>query len=467
MKNAIHYIFGILGVLLLIISCQEKTEPIQIVNLRCENRVDPLGIDNLHPKFSWNLTSEFRNKKQTAYQILISDSKENLDNNNGNYWDSKKIKSDRSIQVAYQGKNLTSELLVYWKIRIWDEKGKVSEWSEPAQFEMGLLDLKVWQGQWISDGKREPENLKEFYETDPAPYFRKPFTLDKKVKKARLYITGIGYYEASINGLKIGDHVLDPGWTNYDKRILYSTYDVTDKIVKGGNCIGVELGNGWYNPLPMLMFGGFNLREDLPVGRPKFIAQLHIEYTDGSKEKIISDKHWKTHEGPIQRNNIFLGEIYDARKEIKDWNLASFDDIAWAQAKEIEKKGVRLQAQNQPPIKIKEQVNPIKVTEIEPDVFIFDMGENFAGWVKLKINADAGTSITLRYGELINKDGSLNPMTSVAGQVKGRKKDNTLKGGPSSPEIAWQSDTYIAKGEGVAYYQPKFTFHAFRYVEVS
>jgi alpha-L-rhamnosidase len=465
--NFKNQLYLITIILLLIISCQKTETSIQIDNLTCENRIDPLGIDILQPKLSWNLKSLFRNKNQSAYQILVSDSQDELSKNRGDLWDTQKVNSDRSIQIPYKGKALNSENLVYWKVRIWDEQGLISDWSQPAQWEMGLVNQNDWKGEWISDGKTEPQNFKEFYEVDPSPMFRRDFKTSKKIKKARLYITGLGYYEASINGKKVGNHVLDPGWTNYDKRVLYATYDVTKMINNGGNSIGVTIGNGWFNPLPMKMWGTYNLREFLTNGRPKFIAQLKIEFEDGTIKAIVSNDKWKTHEGPILRNNIFLGEIYDARKEIPDWDIFGFDDGNWKNAKLATNKNGKLQAQNQPPIKITGTINPVKLTEPKPNVFIFDLGQNFAGWVKLKVQAPAGTEIKLRYGELVHEDGTLNFMTSVAGQIKGKNKNGELKGGPYSPEIAWQSDTYIASGKGIEYYVPKFTFHAFRYVEVT
>ncbi|MCK5371429.1 MAG: alpha-L-rhamnosidase N-terminal domain-containing protein, partial [Cyclobacteriaceae bacterium] len=320
-----YLIFSSLFLWVGISSCQKSTDSIRVVNPRCENRIDPLGIDALNPHLSWNSESTFRNKKQSAYQIIVSDSQESLTDDKGNLWDTKKVNSERSIQIQYQGKELSSELICYWKVRVWDERGQVSDWSSPGKWEMGLLNQSDWEADWICDGKVGPQSIKEYYEADPAPLFRRDFKVQKEIKKARLYISGLGYYEATINGEKVGDHVLDPGWTNYDKRVLYTTYNVTDQIKEGGNSIGVTLGNGWFNPLPMALFGKYNLRENLSIGRPKFIAHLKIYYTDGSTQTIESNEEWLTHEGPIIRNNIYLGEIYDARKEISGWDTFGFD----------------------------------------------------------------------------------------------------------------------------------------------
>jgi len=458
---------SLVGLVLFLIACSVDSVNIQVVNPKCENRIDPLGIEILNPHLGWELRSSFRNKKQSAYQILVADSKQALADSVGNLWDTKKVNSNQSIQVKYKGKPLSSGMVCYWKVRVWDEAGKVSPWSEVATWEMGLLEAEDWKAKWISDGKPEPQTIKEFYEDDPAPLFRYEFNSDKKIINARLYITGLGYYETSINGKKVGDHVLDPGWTNYSKRVLYSTYDVTGLIEDGGNCIGVILGNGWFNPLPMTMWGKYNLRDALPHGRPQFIAQLKIKYADGTSQIITSNEKWKTHGGPILRNNIYLGEVYDARKEINGWSTFGFDDSNWNNAKTVKSNPGKLQAQNQPPIRITGKLKSVKLTEPKPNVWIFDMGQNYAGWVKIKVQAPEGTKVTLRYGELLNQDGTLNVMTSVAGQIKGRKGDGSLIGGPFAPDTAWQSDIYITKGKGIEYYTPKFTFHGFRYVEVT
>ena len=461
MKKCLFFI-----ALIFLCSCEDKN-PIAVVSLKCENLDNPLGIDTYEIHLSWELNSPFRNKKQSAYQILVSGSEKSLSENRGDLWSSGKVICGSSVQIMYEGKMLQSGRRAWWKVRVWDEKGNVSIWSKPAYWEMGLLNDGDWQAKWIFDGKPESQTEKDFYDDDPAPLFRHEFISDKKIESARLYITGLGYYEASINGRKVGDHVLDPGWTNYSKRVLYSTYDVTDLIQKGGNCIGVTLGNGWFNPLPMKMWGRYNLRDELTIGRPRFIAQLKINYADGNSQMVVSDEKWKTHGGPVLRNNIYLGEVYDARKDIDKWDISGFDDDNWSSAKRAVGKIGQLKAQNQPPIRITAKLKPVNLTEPKPGVYIFDMGQNFAGWARLKIKTASGTKIRLRYGELLNENGTLNVMTSVAGQIKGRRSDGSKIGGSFAPDTAWQSDIYIAKGEGIEYYTPKFTFHAFRYVEVT
>ena len=440
-----------------------KHSDITVKELRCEYRTEPLGIDVKEPRLSWILESKQRCCKQSAYRILVASSEEELHAGTGGLWDTGKFASDQSIHVVYDGKPLKSGMRCFWKVRVWDNNGGVSAWSKPAWWEMALLDSGNWTGSWINDGKPVPENDNDFYLDDPAPLFRKEITVPKPVKRARLYISGLGYYEAYLNGKKIGNHVLDPGWTTYSRRVLYSTYDVTGLLQKGRNALGVTLGNGWYNPLPMRMWGRLNLREHLTVGRPRFIAQLNIEYNDGTRQSIVTDKSWKTAEGPILRNNIFLGEVYDARREKPGWSLPQFDDSNWINANTADERTGRLKAQPQPPVKVTAEIKPVKLTQPESGVFIFDMGQNFSGWVTLRVKGPAGTKVKLRYGELLYPDGTLNVMTSTCGQIK--------PGGavqvPGVPVPACQNDTYILKGAGEEVYTPRFTFHGFRYVEVT
>lgn len=440
-------------------------------DLRCESRVDPLGIDQAAPRLSWLLKSDLRGQKQTAYQILVSSHEADQVSRTGDLWDSGKVMSSDSINVLYRGKALSSLQRCTWQVRVWDRHGTVSPWSEAALWEMGLLGESPWQGQWISDGKKLAVQDEAMYEDDPAPLFRREFALDRPLKRARLCISGLGYYEAYVNGGKVGDHVLDPLWTNYAERVFYSTYDVTSMLETGGNCLGVTLGNGWYNPLPLRMWGHRNIRESLPVGRPCFVAQLHVEYEDGSTEVIVSNRDWRVTEGPIVRQSIYLGELYDARRARDGWTQSGFDDAAWSRPAIATAPAGKLQSQYCPPIKVTDRIKPVQVTQPAPDVYIFDMGQNFGGWVTLNVRAEEGTRIRLRYGELLHEDGTLNTMTSVAGQIKRNRKDKEGRevsvGGPGAPTIAWQQDVYIARGRGLETYTPRFTFHAFRYVEVT
>ncbi|MBP7053344.1 MAG: family 78 glycoside hydrolase catalytic domain [Phycisphaerae bacterium] len=435
---------------------------VRVVDLRCEYQTDPLGIDVTQPRLSWELQSQQRGQRQTAYQVLVATDEALLAEGKADLWETGKVVSDQSVHVVYAGKPLASRTCCYWKVRVWDKDDQACDFSKTAQWEMALLDEADWKARWIHDGKANPKNDEDFYKEDPAPLFRKAFELAKAVKKARLYITGLGYYEAHLNGQHLGDSSLDPAWTAYSKRVFYSVHDVTDLLLDGNNSLAVTLGNGWYNPLPLRMWGHLNLREHLTIGRPRFIAQLEIELDDGSRTTIISDETWKVTQGPVLRNNIYLGEVYDARREVSGWDQPDCQDADWAHAAIATEPIGRLQAEPLPPIRLTATVRTVKITEPQKGTFIFDMGQNFAGWPMLAVYVPAGTQITLRYGELLNKDGSLNPMTSVCGQIK-----RASAGGPGAPEIAWQSDTYIAKGKGIEVYMPRFTFRAFRYVEMT
>lgn len=436
---------------------------ISATDLKCEYLANPLGVDVARPRLGWVVQSDIRGQRQTAYRILVARSRESLSQDNGDLWDSGKINSAKSIQIVYAGEKLQSGMECFWKVMIWAQNGKASPWSKSAKWEMGLLSEADWQGYWINDGKSNPVEDRDFFTIDdPAPLFRRDFEVSGKIKKARLYITGLGYYEARINGRKVDDRVLDPGWTNYAKEIYYSTYDVTEMLKAGKNALGVMVGNGWFNPLPLKMWGRLNLRKHLPVGRPMFIAQLNIEYENGTTQPVYSDETWKVAKGPLLKNNIYLGETYDARKEKPDWNKAGFDDRDWAFAKKADVQSGKLVWQHNEPIRRTKVLKPVQITEPRPGVYVFDMGQNFAGQYKLRVKGPSGTKITMRFGELLYEDGTVNTRTAVCGQIK--RKEPGMDG---SPAVAEQKDIYILKGNGNEEYVPHFTFHGFRYVEMT
>lgn len=432
-------------------------------NLKVDYNIRPMGIDHHQPGFSWELSDVSRGTIQSAYRLLVSSTPEKLDRNEGDLWDSGKKMSDQTIQVIYQGKPLQSATRYYWKVQSWDGQDVGSAYSKSEWFQTGMLEPSDWEGIWITDGSAVPSKDEAFYEKNPSPLFRKGFSVDKEVKSASLYISGLGYYEAFINGEKVGDHWLDPGWTQYAKTVYYAAYDVTQQINTGENVLGAMVGNGWYNPLPMKLFGRWNLREILTIGKPSLLAQLEIEYTDGSREKIVTDESWKWSEGPVVRNNVYLGEWYDARLEKDRWNEAGYDDKKWQLAVQDEGPKGTLTWQYIPAIKHTRTVTPRAINSPEPDIYIVDMGQNFAGVIKFKTTAPKGTEIRFRYAELLYEDGNLDFRTTAATQIK----KGGILGGPGAPETAWQEDRYISKGQGVEIFEPKFTFHGFRYVEIS
>ena len=433
------------------------------VKLKVDYHTKPLGIDNPSPGFSWEIQDLERGAIQSAYRIMVSSTMDKLDKGQGDLWDSGKVSSQQTIQVLYQGKALRSATRYYWKVQTWNGRGEASNFSKSTWFETGLFSPNDWQGHWISDNRKPPSNPEDFYKKIPAPLFRKPFAVSKTIKKARLYVSGLGYYEAFINGQKVGDHRLDPGWTQYAKTVYYAAYDVTDQLQSGQNTLGIMLGNGWYNPLPMQLFSRWNLREILTIGQPKVIAQLEVEYSDGSKQIIVSDNSWKTAVGPIIKNNVYLGEWYDARLEKKGWHAASYDDSNWDKVIITDAPPGRLQWQYIPPIRHTRTVYPVRMHTPKPGVYIIDMGQNFAGIIRCKISAPEGTEVRFRYSELLYEDGTLDFRTTAATQIK----EGGLKGGPGAPATAWQEDRYISDGSDGAIFEPKFTFHGFRYVEIS
>ena len=452
-------------------AAQGRLPSLTMTELRCEHQRDPLGIDERRPRLSWVLESGERNQVQTAYQVLVASTRAGLDRDQGDVWDSGRTAGPRSVEVVYAGRPLASRTAYHWKVRVWDREGRPSTWSAPALWETAFLDPAEWVARWVNDGKPSPARDEAFYEDDPAPLFRREFELPAPVARARLYVTGLGYYEAFLNGTRVGDRVLDPGWTMYDKRVYYSTYDVTRQLSRGRNCLGVTVGNGWYNPLPLRMWGRLNLREHLVVGRPRFIAQLEVDLADGSRRTVVSDGTWRVADGPVRRNSVYLGERYDARREVPGWDRPGLDDRSWRSASVATEPLGPLQAQPQPPIRVADTLDAVAMSEPAPGVFLFDLGQNFAGWARLRLTAPAGTVIALRYGELLNPDGTLNPRTSVAGQIKGRRKTEQGReapiGGPGAPDVAWQADTFIARGGGEEVFTPRFGFRGFRYVEVS
>ncbi|WP_200269239.1 glycoside hydrolase family 78 protein [Luteolibacter pohnpeiensis] len=412
--------------------------------LRCESLENPIGLDVEHPRFSWVDSATERGQKQSAYQILVSSSAAKLAANQADIWNSGKVSSDVTTNVPYEGRTLTSGQMGYWKVRVWDANGKPAGVSEPATFEMGLLSQKDWGGDWIA----RTDDINEL----PAPMFRHEFRVSGKVKSARLYICGLGYHEVELNGSKVGDRFLDPGFTRYDRCILYVTHDVTDQIKDGENAIGVTLGNGWFNSQTIAVW---NLEKAPWRAAPKMILKLEVDYTDGRKSVLVSDKTWKTSTGPIVFDSIYGGEIYDARLEKSGWSTAGYDDSKWDEVKIVKAPTDNMVAQAMPPIRATATIKPVKITEPKPGVFIFDMGQNFAGHVNLTVSGPAGTSIKMRYAELLHGDGTLD---------NDDMSKHVRRGGADQ---AFQTDTYILKGEGTEKWHSRFSYYGFQYVEVT
>ena len=437
--------------------------PLQPATLRTEYIENPLGINTGLPRFSWTFTTTARNQFQSAYEILVSDNIKDIQQNKGNVWTTGKVTASQNLHIEYNGVALKSLTRYYWKVRVYNQNGELSGWSKTNWFETAMLQPGDWQAQWISDGTAQPAKDEDYYKTDRMPLLRKTFTAKKRIASGRLYISGMGYYEAYLNGKKISDHVLDPGWTTYREQVLYVVHDITALLKKGNNVAGIMLGNGWWNPLPFKLFGRWDLREYQQTGRPCVKAEMHIRYTDGTIEKIITDNSWQTAPGPVTQNNVYLGEHYDARLEQDDWLQVKTNSAVWKQAVPVNGPSGELAVQMQPAIKVTKIIKPVSIRQQGKDTFIVDMGQNFAGVARINVKGAAGTKITLRYGEGIYGDGTINLMTAVATQIK----KGGIRGGPGAPETAWQEDSYILKGEGVETWSPRFTFHGFQYVEIT
>jgi alpha-L-rhamnosidase len=460
-----RFLNGFPLLMLLLMSSADAHAKLNIANLQCEYRVNPMCIDTREPRLSWVLAAKGRNQRPAAYQVLVASELRVLRSGRGDLWDSGKVASSDSLNIRYAGPRLNSGQRVYWLVRVWDAQGGMSQ-SKVAWWEMGLLEPSDWKGKWICGRRPLPSRVEEFFLDDPAPLFRKEFVVEKPVRRARAYVTGLGYYELRLNGKRVGDQVLDPGWTTYTNRVLYSTFDVTDDLRRGSNTLGAMLGNGWYNPLPLKMWGHLNLREQLPTGKPKLLMQLQLDYEDNTRQTICSDETWRTADGPVIRNSVYLGEWYDARREQPGWDGPGFNDSTWEPALAAKDPIGRLRIQQVPPIRITRTLKAQRLTEPRPGVYIFDFGQNFAGWVRLQARGQAGTRIKLRYGELLYPDGTLNGMTAVCAQIKAGGTNYVYEGdGP--PKTAWQQDEYVLRGSGRESWTPRFTFHGFRYVEVT
>lgn len=340
---------------------------------------------------------------------------------------------------------------------VFHKKLSTDESIDPSTF----IDLK--DALWITDEKKIPEQDSLFYLDNPAPIFRKEFSTSKSdIKKATLYITAAGYYEATINGERIGKNMLDPAWTDYSKRVYVSEYDITSQISKDKNCLGVTLGNGFYNPLPLKKWGRRNLRTDLAkVGKPTFIAKLVLEYKNGDIDEITTNDTWKYAYGPIIKNSVYLGVVYNAEQEIKGWNKSNFKDDSWSKVSISRGPGGNTQKLFFPPVQITDKITPAAINSLKDGGYIVDMGVNFTGTYSIKLSGKKGDTIVFRFGERIYDNGTLNPMTTVIGQIKEKGI-----GGPGAPEIAWQTDSYIIGDDSEAIFQPKFTYHTYRYIEI-
>lgn len=415
-----------------------------VTNLRVEHLNNPLGIETTTPRLSWQMVSNQRGQKQRSYQILCAQSLEKLNQNMGDYWDSGKINDSNSINIPYMGAALKPRAKVFWKVRVWGIDGELTSWSNTAFFTIGLLNDSEWEANWIGfESKMSNDTLTPLVPMINARYLRKEFSVTTKVKSAMLYISGLGLYEAYVNGEKVGESVLAPAQSDFSKIIYYNTYDVSALLKKGPNVLGCILGNGRY----------VNMRNKLEHAEleqgekyPKMISQLEVTFEDGTSATIASDLSWKiTADGPIRYNNEYDGEIYHAGKELGNWTTAGYKATEWINVQKVESPGGKLTPQMAYPIKVNEVKSPISIIKTTEGSYIADMGQNMAGWIRLPFKAQKGDTVKILYAETLDSNGKLF-----------RKNLRTAKA----------TDVYIAAEDKMVIYEPKFTIHGFRYIEI-
>jgi len=404
-----------------------KTE---VKELICEYHTNPLGIDVQKPRLSWQIFSAEENVLQTAYEIKVTDqsAKGKL------LWNSGKVNSAQSVNVTYEGPALKSMQRVAWQVRVWDNKNKVSAWSAPASWEMGILEPESWKASWISIPSESTEKGSK-----PAQYFRKEFAAAKTIKSARVYITSLGLYQLFLNGKKVSTDLFTPGWTSYKNRIQYQTYDVT-ALLQAKNTVGAIVGDGWYRGNI-----GWVSQNGYYGSKLGLLAQFQINYTDGTSELIGTDQNWKVSNGPIVFSDIYNGETYDARKEMTGWASNGFDDSQWGKVALFDQSKKILIAPQGDVVKAIEEIKPVKLLTTPTGEKVFDMGQNMVGWVRLKVQGKKGDQVTLKFAEVLDKAGNF-------------YTDNLRS--------AKCTDNFILNGSGTEVFEPHFTFHGFRFVKI-
>lgn len=422
------------------------TDATHLSQLRCEYLVNPHGIDERSPRLNWTVEANRRGTRQTAYRLRVASCPEKLAAGEADLWDSGRVESNQTTHIVYAGKPLRSREACHWQAEAWDETGHTAK-SQPALWTMGLLEKADWSAQWIT---ADPEIIKRDKEaiaptlTDcgtPA-LFRKEFEIPGPIKRATIYASARGIFELRANGQRIGKDVFAPEWTDYDKRIHYRTYDVTALLKTGRNALGAALGDGWWSGY----VGWQETRARYGSLENSLMAQLEVELADGQRITVNTDGSWTCNTGPILFSDFMMGETYDARRERVGWDAPNFSAKEWLAAREVAAPTVPLVAQRAEPVRVVEQFTPLSVNEIQPGVFIFDLGQNIAGWVRLKVKAPAGTRITIRQGERLSPDGTL-------------YTENLRR--------AKSTDIYICKGSGEEIYEPHFTFHGFQFIEIT
>jgi len=438
-KKRIIYISAILLFSVLYPVCAA----ISVADLRVEALENPVGIDARNPGFSWQINaSGERNVKQLSYRILVASTREKLNDNTGDVWNSGVVNGDDSQWIRYAGQPLESSRYYYWKVHVTTNAGDAG-WSGNAFWCMGLLSENDWKARWIGMDRASEWDSETQFSRLSARYLRKEFQVDQPVKQAVVHLSGLGLYELFLNGNRVGDQVLAPAPTDYRQTVLYNSYDVTSMLRESGNAIGVTLGNGRY----YTMRQAYKPYKITTFGYPKLRLTFIIDYMDGTREIVVSDESWKmTADGPIRSNNEYDGEEYDARKELTGWTEPGYDDSSWRYAERVAIPYGTLRAQMMEGMKVVDTIAPVSITKLASGKHILDMGQNMAGWIRMKVRGNDGDTVQLRFAETLQPDGNLYVENLRDARV---------------------TDTYILKGDAVEEWAPRFVYHGFRYVEVS
>ncbi len=424
---------------------------ITLTDLRCEYLKNPLGIDTFKPRFSWIMQSEERGVGQTGYEILVASSRRLLADDTGDMWKSGLVQSAKPVNIEYAGEPLDSDEVYYWKVRIRDQDGVLSSWSQAAMFQMGLLSGDDWQGRWI--GAEDLGNR--------APLLRKKFILPKEVAHAYAYVTGLGFYQFYLNGEKVGDHALDPAMTEYRRRVLYATFDVTNYLQQGANAAGFLLGEGMAAITLRDSTRHFNRAKEYPgtYDSPRAVLQLNITFADGSTQSIVTDTSWKTSRSPLVYHHFFGGEDYDARLGQPGWTQPGFDDRDWTPAV-IKSEPGALRSQLIPPMRVMQTLNPVRSTNPEPGIHVFDLGQNIGGWWRIHVQGSRGVTLKIRGAETLDNEVFPKPLSDTSTISLNRRHG---AGGYYHRDCL---NYYTLKGDGLEIYEPHFFYTGFRYIQV-
>ncbi|MFN8093914.1 MAG: family 78 glycoside hydrolase catalytic domain [Vicinamibacteria bacterium] len=455
-----------------------------VTGLQAQATDRPLGIDDGKPRLRWRLAGEGRGLRQAAFQVRVASSPELARATSPDIWDSGRVVSS-DPGVDYGGRPLRSRTRYYWSVRVWLANGGATEWAEPTWFETAFLDPSEWKASWIAgperpplasaeDGARDDAAIRargelcrpvgwltsgfaaklvkndegECREVRPAPMLRRSFRVTKPVREARVYASGLAYAALRLNGKPVSDAVLDPAFTDYSKTVLYTTHDVTALLREGENVIATELGSGHFDDSVRSWDWGWEKAQWRAT--PRLRLELHVVYGDGTRETILSDAGWKaSDEGPTRYDSYYLGETYDARRELRGWDEPGFDDSSWAGARVVEGPAGVLRAQEQEPVRVVDTREPGRRREPAPGIVVYDVGQNLTGWAAIRVRAAAGTAIEVFYSEKLGEDGR----ASTAG--------NDLVFGQL------QTDEYVARGDGDERWTPRFSYKGFQYVQLS